>query len=151
MIQDFDSNLLTGSLSRKYIMEVRSFSSAKTSDMKYHIILTKRDFDSGIYILHVGTNDLTLDNTLKEITKHVVNIATSLEIENNTVVIWNIVPHGHSKKEKTEEVNKLLVDIFEQKEIPLIDHSNINTKKHLNKSRLDLNAQSMANLFLLEI
>ena len=55
-------------------------------------------------------------------------------------MISNIVPCGDSKKEKAEAVNKLLVDICEQKEIPLIDHGNISTKRHLNKSRLHLNA-----------
>ena len=55
-------------------------------------------------------------------------------------MISNIVPRGDSEKEKAEAVNKLLVDICEQKEIPLIDHGNISTKRHLNKSKLHLNA-----------
>ena len=138
MIKDVDGYLLTGSLSRKYIVKIRPFSSAKTSDMKYYITPTKRDFDPGIYMLHVGTNDLTLNNTPEEITE-IVNIATSLKTENNTVVISNIVPRGDSKKEKAEAVNKLLVDICKQKEIPLIDHGNFSTKRHLNKSKLPLN------------
>ena len=83
--------------------------------MEYYIAPTKRNFVPCIYILHVGTNDLTLHDTPEEITEHIVNIATSLKTENNTVVISNIVTHGYSKKEKTEAVNKLLVDICEQK------------------------------------
>ena len=63
-----------------------------------------------------------------------------MKTENNTVVISNIVPRGDSKKEKAEAVNKLLVDICEQKEIPLMDHGNTSTKRHLNKSKLHLNA-----------
>ena len=47
-----------------------------------------------------------------------------------------------SKRQKGEAVNKLLVDICVQREIPLIDHGNINMKRHLNKSRLHLNAHS---------
>ena len=121
---------------------MRPFSLAKTSDMEYYITPTKRDFDPGIYILHVGTNDLTLNDTPEEITEHIVNIATSLKTENNTVVISNIVPRGDSKKEKAEAVNKLLVDICEQREIPLIDHGNMSTKRHLNKSKQHLNAHS---------
>ena len=81
-------------------MKVRPFSLAKTSDMEYYITPTKRDFDPGIYILHVGTNDITLNGTPKEITEHIVNIAPSLKTENNTVVISNIVPRGDSKKKK---------------------------------------------------
>ena len=71
-----------------------------------------------------------------------VNIATSLKTENNTFVISNIVPRGDNKKEKVEAVNKLLVYICEQKEITLVDHDNISTKRYLNKSRLHLNAHS---------
>ena len=73
--------------------------------MEYYITPTKRDFDPGIYILHVGINDQTLDDKPEEMTEHFVNIATSLKTENNTVVISNIVPRGDSKKEKAEEVN----------------------------------------------
>ena len=105
IIKDVDGYLLTGSLNRKYIVKLIPFWSAKTSDMEYYITPTKRDFDPGIYILHVGINDQTLDDKPEEMTEHIVNIATSLKTENNTVVISNIVPRGDSKKEKAEEVN----------------------------------------------
>ena len=121
---------------------MRPFSSAKTSDMEYYITPTKRDFDPGIYILHCDTNDIYLGGTTKEITEHIVNIVTSLKTENNTVVILIIVLHIDSKKEKEEAVNKLLVNICQQKEISVIDHDDINTKRHLNKSRLHLNAHT---------
>ena len=88
--------------------------------------------------MHVGTNDLILEDTLEEITKHILNIATFLKAKNKTVVISNIVPCGDSKKEKVEAVNKLLVDICVLKEIPLVDHGNISTKRHSNKSTLHL-------------
>lgn len=49
-------------------------------------------------------------------------------------MISNIVPSGDSKKEKTEAVSQLLVDICEKKEIPMVDHGNINTKIHFKKA-----------------
>ena len=101
MIKDLHRYLLTGSLNRKYIVKVRPFSSAKTSDMEYYITPTKRYFDPGIYILH----DCTLDDTPKEITEHIANIATLLKPENNTVVISNIVPRGNSKKKRQKLTN----------------------------------------------
>ena len=139
MIKNVGEYLLTSSLNRKYIVKVRPFSSTKTSDMEYYVTPKNRDFHSDIYILHVGTNDLTLDDKPEQFTKHIVNIAKSLKTENSAVVILHIVTRGDSKKENAEAVNKLLVDICEQKEILLVDHGNINTKKHLNKSRLHLN------------
>ena len=62
-MKDIDGYLLTGSLHRKYIVKVRPFSSTKTSDIEYDITPTKKDFNPGIYILHVATNDLILDDT----------------------------------------------------------------------------------------
>ena len=149
MIKDVDGYFLTGSLNRKYIVKVRPFSSVKTNDMEYYITPTKRVFGPGIYILHVRTNDVTLDHIPEELIEHIVNIATSLKTESNTVAILSIVPRGDSKKEKAEAVNKLLVDICEQKEISLTDHSNINTKRHLNKA--DDIFMLIVNLFLLKI
>ena len=131
--EDVYGYVLTGSLNRKYIVKVRPFSSVKTSDMEYYITPTKRDFDPGTY-------DQTLGDTPEEITEHSVNIATSLKTENSAAMISNIVPRGDSRKEKAEAINKLLVDFCEEKEMPLVDHGNISTKRHLNKSRLHLNA-----------
>ena len=71
--------------------------------MEYYI--TPRDFDAGIYIIHVGTNDPTLEDTPEEITEHNVNIATSLETENSTVGISNIVPRGDRKKRRKQLTN----------------------------------------------
>ena len=87
--------------------------------MEYYITPTKKDIDSDICILHVSTNDLTLDDAPEEITKHIVDIAASLKTGNNTVVISKIVPRRKSKKEKTEAVNKLLVNTCEQQQNPL--------------------------------
>ena len=68
--------------------------------MEYYTIPKKKGFHPGIYILYVGTNDLTIDNTLKEVTEHYWRIAISFKTEHNTVVMSNIVPRGDSKKIK---------------------------------------------------
>ena len=46
--------------------------------------------------------------------------------------MYNVPRGDDSKKEKAEAVK--------QKEIPLVDYGNINTKRHLKRSRLHLNA-----------
>ena len=84
MIKDVDGYLLIGSLNRKNIVKVRPFSSTKTSDMEYYVAPTTRDFDPAIYILHVGTNDLALNDVPEEITEYIVNTAASLKTENST-------------------------------------------------------------------
>ena len=71
MVQDVDGYLLTGSINRKFIVKVRAFSSAKTTDMKDYTKPTKRDFNPDLYILHVGINDLSLDDTPEVISSRI--------------------------------------------------------------------------------
>ena len=63
MLKDVDGYLLTGSLNKRFIVKVRSFSSAKTEDMHDYLKPTKRDFDPNIYILDVGTNNLSTNDS----------------------------------------------------------------------------------------
>ena len=63
MVNDVDGYLLKGSINRKFIVKVRTFSSVKAIDMEDNTRPTKRDFNPDLYILHIGTNDLLLDDT----------------------------------------------------------------------------------------
>ena len=62
-----------------------------------------------------------------------------MRTENNKIIISSIVCHADSFKEKVHEVNAPLEEICAEKDIAIITHSNINPKRHLNKSRLHLN------------
>ena len=62
MLKDVDGYILTGSQNKKFIVKVRLFSSAKTEDMYNYLKPTKRDFESNIFILHVGTNNLSTND-----------------------------------------------------------------------------------------
>ena len=104
MIKDDYDYVLTDSLNRKYIVKVRCFSSAKTSDMEYYITPTKRDFDPIIYILHVGTNDPTIDDIPEEIADNIVNIATSFKTENYTSAISIFVHVAIVNKKRREQL-----------------------------------------------
>ena len=63
VVKDIDSYLLTKSINRKFIANVRSFLSTKVVDMPDYIQPTKRDFDPSVYILHIEDNDLWLEDT----------------------------------------------------------------------------------------
>ena len=65
MVKDVDDYLLTGSINGNFIIKARPFSSPKTIEMEDYTKPTKRDFNPDLYMLHVGTNDLSLDDTLK--------------------------------------------------------------------------------------
>ena len=74
----------------------------------------------------------------------IVETAESLKTEDNNVILSAIVPRGDKLNEKAEEVNNLLEKACYQKQIGLIKHSNINTKRHLNRSKLHLNGYGKA-------
>ena len=73
-------------------MRVRPFLSAKTIDMVDYIKLTQRDFNPDVYLLHVGTNDLSSNKSPEQISLDILNLANSLKLDNNTVIVSSIVP-----------------------------------------------------------
>ena len=139
MVKDVDGYLLTRSINRKFIVKVRPFSSAKTIDMEDYTKPTKRDFNPDLYIIHVGTNDLSLDDTPEVISTRIMDTAKSLMTEKNKVVISNIVPRRDKYKEKGEILSKVLNEACSKENIPVINHKNINPKRHLNRSKLHFN------------
>ena len=139
MIKKVDGYLLTSSLKHEYLVKTRPFSTAKTIDMYDYIKPTQRDFKPEIFILHFGTNDLPLNKSLKEISEDIVTLAESMKTENNKIIVSSIVCRADSFREKVGKVNAHLEEICAEKDIAIITHSNINPKRHLNKSRLHLN------------
>ena len=89
--------------------------------------------------MRVGTNDLRLNKSPKEISEDIVTLAESMKTENNKIIVSSIVCRADSFREKVGKVNAHLEEICAEKDIAIITHSNINPKRHLNKSRLHLN------------
>ena len=131
VIKKVDEYLLTSSLKHQYLVKTRPFSTAKTIDMYDYIKPAKRDFKPEICVLHVGANDLSLSKSPKEISEDIVTLTESMKTENNKIIVSSIVCR--------DEVNAHLEEICAEKDIEKITHSNINPKRHLNKSRLYLN------------
>ena len=145
MVKDVDGYLLTGSIKRKFIMKVRPFSSARTVDMQVYIKSTKCDFDPSLYLLHVGTNDLLLEDTPEAISKRIIATAESLKKEHDEVAISDIVARGDDLKEKGKTLSNILIEECKRKNIPIINLSNIDIllivpQRHLNRSRLHFNS-----------
>ena len=144
MVKDVDGYLLTGSIKRKFIMKVRPLSSAQTVDMQVYIKSTKCDFDPSLYLLHVGTNDLLLEDTPEAISKRIIATAESLKKEHDEVAISDIVARGDDLKEKGKTLSNILIEECKRKNIPIINLSNIDIllivpQRHLNRSRLHFN------------
>ena len=73
----------------------------------------------------------TLANTLKH--------CQISDDRKNKILISIIVPKGDEYKEKGEMVSKMINEAYHEENIPVINHNNINSKRHLNRSKLDFN------------
>ena len=93
------------------------------------------------FILHVGTNDLNSNQTSEAIAKEIVDLATSLKKNQHEVSVSNIIFRIDNSKlnAKRCEVNRILSQLFHEKNIYLIDHSKKIKSNHLNKGKLHLN------------
>ena len=69
----------------------------------------------------------------------IVETAEPLKTENNKVVLTVTVSRGDKLNEKAEEMNNLLGKACNQKQIDLIKHNNLSTKRQLNRSKLHFN------------
>ena len=72
-----------------------------------------------------------------------------METENINIIVSSIVCRADSSREKVGKVKTHLEEICAEKDIAIITHSNINPKKHLNKSRLHLNDAAISVLLKL--
>ena len=61
---------------------------------------TQRDFNPDVYLLLVGTNDLSSKKSPEQISLDILNLANSLKLGNNTVIVSSIVPHDDENKKK---------------------------------------------------
>ena len=90
MVKDVDGYLLTGSNNRKSIVKARPISSAQTINTENYTKLSKRDFNPNLYILRVGTNDFSLDDTPDVISNCIIT----------KIIMSNIDPRGDKYKKK---------------------------------------------------
>ena len=104
MIKKVDRYLLTSSLKHQYLVKTRPFSTATTTDMYDYIIPTERDFKPKNFILHVGTNDLPLNKSRKEVSEDIVTLAELVKTENNKIIVSSIVCPADSFREKVGKV-----------------------------------------------
>ena len=139
MIKKIDGYLLIKFIYHKFLVKVRPFTTAKAIDMFDHLKPTLRDFNPGLFTIHVGTNNLPLNKTSNEIAEEIVNLTKSVKQPSSNIIISDIVTREDGYKTKADEVNKILGEICGKKGIPLIRNNNINSNRHLNKSRPHFN------------
>ena len=85
-----------------------------------HLKPTLRDFNSGLFIIHVVTNDLPLNKASNEIAEKIANLAESVKKPSSNILFSDIVTREDGYKTKVDEVNKILEEISGKKGMPLI-------------------------------
>ena len=107
----------------------------------------------GYFILGIGANDLTSNQTLEEIAATIINLASKVKGESYDVSISSIMLRTDDKRlhQKECEVNDRLRETCKMKNVYLIDSLK---PQHLNKSKLHLNKNSyriLGTIFTREI
>ena len=140
MVKKVNGFHLTKHIRHKYLVKVRSFSSAKTRCMHDHVKPTMRDFDPEHVIIHVGTNDLNSNKTASQIANSIVELVLSLKNDRNSIYVSLIVPRNDNLNNKVNEVNTRLTNLYNHRGIPVINHTDtIDPGNHLNESQIHLN------------
>ena len=145
MIKKTDGYLLTSSINHKYLEKVKPFLAAKSVDLLDYIKPMQRDLDLEVYVIHIGTNDLTTDKRPDEIFSKMQRLIKELKTDKNKIVVSTIVLRGDAYNAKAEKLNNLLKAFCENNGIDTISHDNINVKKHLNKGKLHLNDKGISS------
>ena len=114
--------------------------------MKDYVKPSIRENNPDHIIFHVGTNDVPSEKTPQVIAKPIVDLAKSVANDNLQVTVSSIVPRNDQWSKKVYEVNKVLLNLCKDVNIPFISHSAIDTKRNLNNSKLHLNIRGSRKL-----
>ena len=97
-------------------------------------------------IFHVGTNDVSSEKTPQVIAQSIVDLVKTVANDNLQVTVSSIVPRNDQWSKKVYEVNKALLNLCIDVNIPFISHSAIDAKRNLNNSKLHLNIRGSRKL-----
>ena len=105
--------------------------------MKDYLKPSIRENNPDHIIFHVGTNDIPPEKTPQVIAQSIVDLATTVANDNLQVTVSSIVPRNDLWSKKVYEVNKILLNLCKDVNIPFISHSVIDAKRNLNNTSWD--------------
>ena len=106
--------------------------------MKHYVKPTQEKQPAQI-IIQVGTNDISHNKNSDEIANEIVEFANSIKTTKNNVVVSSITSRKEQFNNKTREVNGNLKDKYEEHNLHLIQHHNINPFCYTNAKGSHLN------------
>ena len=133
IVKFVDGKQMHRSLQRSQNVLVKSFPGATTSHMKHHVVpCMERQPDH--VILHTGCNDIRSKDAPSAIASRIVELADEIQREKRKVTVSTLIPRNDSNElnEKTEAVNAELKQMCSQRNIDIIEHSNLDRKIHVN-------------------
>ena len=116
---------------------VKSISGGKTKCMKSYIICTI-ELEPDAIVIHCGTDDLRRQEQPEVIAYEIPNFASSIKSKKNEVVVSGIIPRKDRFRDKAKETNESLLAICASRNIPFINHGNIDTRTNINRRGLHL-------------
>ena len=119
----------------------KSISGAKTKCMKSYIIPTV-ELEPNVIVIHCAANDLRRQEQPEEIVYEIANLALSIKSKKNEVVVSGIIPRKDRFRDKAKETNESLLAICASRNIPFINHGNIDTRTHINCRGLHLTTRA---------
>ena len=125
---------------------MRQFSGSKVSCLKDYVKPSIRENNPDHIILHVGTNDVLSEKIPQVIAQSIVDLAKTVANDNFQVTVSSIVPRNDQWSKKVYEVNKALLNLSKDVNIPFISHSAIDAKRNLDNSKLHLNIRGCRKL-----
>ena len=117
---------------------VKSFSGANVDQMKHYVKPTIEDKPDAI-ILQVGTNELRKKKNEVQIAEEIIGLAKSIEQEKISITVSGLIAISDPFEER-RRVNLILADMCFESKLRYIDHPNIDSAIHLNRSKLHLNS-----------
>ena len=97
-------------------------------------------------ILCVGTIDVPSEKNPQVIAQSIVDLAKTVGNDNLQVTVFSIFQRNDQWSKKVYEVNKVLLNLCKDVNIPFISHSAIGAKRNLNNSKLHLNIRGSRKL-----
>ena len=138
---------ISNKLKNEHKVFVRFFSSAKVKCMKDYVKPCIRENEPDHIILHVGTNNLSSEQSAERIAKSIVDLAKLSVKDHCPVSISSIVPRNDEWNNKAQEVNRFLEDMCLNYDINYITNSKaVNPRRHLNNGEVHLNLKGATKL-----
>ena len=117
----------------------RSFLGAKVKCMKDSVKPCTRENNQEYVILHVWIKELNCKLPPERIAKSEIDIGKNIQTNHRTVNTSGIVPRRDNFNNKMTAANKKPSKMCKKQKQLFVDHTNINPKTHLNRSKLHLN------------